>query len=743
MPGFPSKEKIVDFIRSSDSEVGKREIARAFKLKGQDRIQLKKVLRELADDGLIEKGRGKSLKDPTRLPPVTVIDIVDQDTDGELLGRPAQWESEKRAPQIILAPGEGAGRRGGPAIGIGARVLARLKKMPDESYEARVIKTLGQSAHKVLGVVRKGPNPNEFRVKPVDRKTRYDILVDRRDLKNAAPGELVTVEVKGGRKHAAKRGRVLEVLGDVSDQRSVSLIAIHTHGIPMGFSDDEETQAKKAKPPALGRRTDLRHLPLITIDPDDARDFDDAVCAEPDPSDDNVGGWIVHVAIADVAHFVRTGTPLDVGARKRGNSCYFPDRVVPMLPERLSNELCSLRPLEDKPCMAIRMVFDQSGKKLGHKFLRGLMTSKARLTYTQAQSAVDGSPDETSAPLLDGTLNPLWAAYDALAQARDRRKPLDFDLPEHKIVLSDEGNVEKIGFRERLDAHRLIEEFMIQANVCAAETLEQKKAPFIYRVHDAPSDEKLNALKDFLASLDIKMPANQVLKPQHFNGILERAKGTPHEHMINEVVLRSQSQAVYDTENLGHFGLNLRRYSHFTSPIRRYADLVVHRALIRYCDLGGDGLTQDEIDTMSQTAELISTFERRAMAAERDSADRYVASFLADRVGAIFKGRIAGVTRFGLFIKLDETGADGIVPMKSLDDDFYHHDESAHALIGEHSGGAYRLGQNVSVKLMEAAPLTGGLRFEMLTAADYSSRKTSKKRVRSLSSNKKFRRGRR
>lgn len=743
MPGFPSKEKILDFIRSSDSEVGKREIARAFKLKGQDRIQLKKILRQLTDDGLIEKGHGKSLKDPSRLPPVTVIDIIDQDTDGELLGRPAQWDSKTPAPQIVLAPGEGSGRRGGTAIGIGARVLARLKKMPDETYEARIIKALGQSAHKILGVFRKGSTEREGRVKPVDRKTRYEIIVDRKDSRDAKPGELVTVEVKGGHKHGTKRGRVLEVLGDVSDQRSVSLIAIHTHGIPMGFSEDEEKQAQKAKQPALGRRTDLRDLPLVTIDPDDARDFDDAVCAEADPSESNPGGWIVHVAIADVAHFVRPHTPLDLGARKRGNSCYFPDRVVPMLPERLSNELCSLRPLEDRPSMVARMVFDHAGRKIAHTFLRGLMTSKARLTYTQAQRAIDGTPDDITAPLLDSSLKPLWAAYRALSHARDKRGPLDFDLPEHKIILSEDGQVERIGFRERLDAHRLIEEFMIQANVCAAETLEQKKAPFIYRVHDAPSDEKFVALRDFLGSLDIKMPANQVLKPEHFNGILEKAKGTPHEAMIGEVVLRSQSQAVYATDNLGHFGLNLRRYSHFTSPIRRYADLVVHRALIRYCDLGGDGLTQDEIETMTQTAESITTFERRAMAAERDSADRYVASYLADRVGAIFKGRVAGVTRFGLFIKLDETGADGIVPMKSLDDDFYHHDENGHALIGERNGGAYRLGQKVSVKLVEAAPLTGGLRFELLTAPDYSSRKTSKKRVRSLSSNKKYRRGRR
>ena len=728
MSHFPKKKEVLEYIRSSPNKVGKREIARAFGLKGNDRVKLKALLRELAEEGHIKRGHKRKLHDADRLPPVSVIDIIDQDTDGELLGRPAQWESDAAPPLILLAPGEGTGKQGHPALGIGNRVLARLKYQKDGSYEARVIKRLGQSAHKILGVFRDGPEKGEARIKPVDRKTRYEISVSKKDSKNAQTGDLVTVEVSGRGGRGLKQGRVLEVLGNIDDHRSISLIAIHAHGIPVGFSEEEEAQAANAKPITLGARTDLREIPLVTIDPADARDFDDAVCALPDDDAANEGGWIVYVAIADVAQYVTSGSPLDEGARLRGNSCYFPDRVVPMLPETLSNNLCSLRPREDRPCMAVRMVFDKNGEKKSHKFLRGLMHSHARLSYEQAQAAIDGHTDDTTAPILKTILKPLWAAYKALSKARDRRGPLELEVPEHKIKLGDDGRISQIALRERIDAHKLIEEFMIQANVCAAETLEEKKSPLIYRVHDAPADDKLPPFKDFLHSLDLKLPKAQVLQPEHFNTILDRVHETPHEAMVNEVILRTQSQAVYATRNLGHFGLNLRRYAHFTSPIRRYADLIVHRALISALGFGKDGLTENDIQQMDATAEMISNFERRAMAAERDSSDRYVAAFLSERVGAIFKGRVSGVTRFGLFVSLSETGADGIVPMRSLQDDYYYHDETHHALIGEHHGGVYRLGQMVDVKLVEATPLTGGLRFELLTLPTYKAKTTRDKK---------------
>ena len=734
LAALPSKSEILDFIKSAPGKVGKREIARAFKIKGGGRIALKRIMRELSEEGLIDRGR-RDVKKVGGLPAVSVLEIIDQDVDGELMAKPVSWDENTPPPKIILAPGGGgAGKKrygrpmGGPTPGIGNRVLARLSWGQDETVEARLIKVLGDSSHHVLGVYRNGPGKGEGRVQPVERKSRYEMVVSSSDTAGAKPGDLVKVEPVGHQSHGLRRVRVLEVLGGITDQRSVSLIAIHRHGIPTGFTVPEEAQANSAQQVTLGARTDLRRLPLVTIDPVDARDFDDAVhaCSDDDPK--NKGGWIVVVAIADVSHYVTPGSPLDLGAQKKGNSVYFPDRVVPMLPEKLSNDLCSLKQGVDRPCLAVRMVFDASGIKLRHTFLRGLMNSHARLTYGQAQAAIDGEPDETTEPLLVSVLKPLYAAYHALSLARDKREPLDLDLPEHKIELAEDGTVQSIGFRDRLDAHRLVEEFMIQANVAAAEELERKKTPLIYRTHDAPSMEKIESLQDFLRSLDLPFSQSGVLKPQHFNGLLRKVKSSANEAMVNEVVLRSQAQAVYSRESLGHFGLNLRRYAHFTSPIRRYADLIVHRALIRACKLGKDGLTDKEIESLEPLAEQISLHERRAMAAERDSNDRYVAAFLADRVGAVFKGRIAGVTRFGLFIRLNETGADGIVPMRSLNDDYYVHNEKIHALIGERHGGTYRLGTQVDVRLEEATPLTGGLRFELLTAAEQGlSKKAPKK----------------
>ena len=499
--------------------------------------------------------------------------------------------------------------------------------------------------------------------------------------------------------------------------RTVSLIAIHAHGIPDVFPQEVLDEATRAEPVDAHGRTDLRKFPLVTIDPEDARDHDDAVWATPDTDPGNRGGHIVIVAIADVAHYVTPGSALDGEARKRGNSVYFPDRVVPMLPEQLSADLCSLKENVDRHCFAVRMVFDARGAKRRHEFLRGIMRSAARLTYKQAQTAFDGKPDGSTAHLQDKVMQPLWNAYRVLAQARDARGPLDLDLPERRIIIGANGKIESIGFRERLESMRLIEEFMIQANVAAAEVLEKARNPLIYRVHEEPSQEKLMAFSDYLKTINISFAKGQVMKPAAFNRILAQAKNGPHAEVINDVVLRTQAQAVYAPGNIGHFGLNLSHYAHFTSPIRRYADLIVHRALIRALKLGEGGQTDGEIARLEETAEHISMTERRAMAAERDSVDRYVAAFMEERVGAIFEGRVSGVTRFGLFLRLKETGADGLLPMRALGQEFFRHDLKRHALVGSRSGTTYRLGDILKVKLVEAAPLTGGLRFELAEAA--------------------------
>ncbi|MCZ8259922.1 MAG: VacB/RNase II family 3'-5' exoribonuclease, partial [Beijerinckiaceae bacterium] len=450
-----------------------------------------------------------------------------------------------------------------------------------------------------------------------------------------------------------------------------------------------------------------------------AKDHDDAVHAEPDPDPDNLGGFILHIAIADVAHYVRPGSALDREALIRGNSVYFPDRVVPMLPERISNDLCSLKPLVNRAALGLRVVISARGEKRGHSFHRVLMRSAAKLAYQQAQTAIDGTLDDITGPLIKPVLTPLWRAYEALKIARDAREPLELDLPERKLVLDAQGHVADVIVPQRLDAHRLIEEFMILANVCAAETLEKARIPLLYRIHDNPSLEKMQGLRTFLESIAITLPKQGALRPDLFNRILARVKDGPNATLCNEVILRSQAQAEYSPDNIGHFGLNLRRYAHFTSPIRRYSDLIVHRGLIRALGFGKDGLPDTTIEAMREIGAQISAAERRAMAAERETVDRLIALYLVDRVGESFRGRIAGVTRVGLFVKLEKTGADGFIPAGTLGDDFFRHDEAAHALTGARTGESYRLGDSVNVRLVEAQPMAGALRFEMLSEGRY------------------------
>ena len=711
---LPSRQEILDFLQTANRETGKREIARAFGIKGGDRIALKELLRDMADDGLITGSRRK-LTRPGVLPSVTVIEIVARDSDGEFVGRPGTWDEEHGpAPRIVMAESK---RGTGPVAGIGDRVLARITPLgadADYSYQARTIKRLARATQRLLGIFRALPGGTGV-IDPVDRKQLKEWPVTRGNTGDAENGELVRFELARGGHYGVQTAQVIERLGNPAAQQMTSLIAVHAHGIPDTFPEAALAEAEAAKEPDLKRREDFRQLPLITIDPSDARDHDDAVWAEADSDPSNRSGWVVIVAIADVCSYVRPGSSLDKEARKRGNSVYFPDRVVPMLPERISNDLCSLKEDEPRGCLAVRMVFDKDGRKLKHRFFRALMRSAAGLTYEQAQAAIDGRPDEVTTPLLDAVLRPLWGAYASLVLSRTERAPLDLDLPERKILLDDQGRVRTVVTPPRLDAHRLIEEFMIAANVSAAETLEAKRSPLIYRVHDAPSKEKLSSLGEFLATIGLKLPKSGTLKPAHFNRILADTRATPTAELVGEVVLRSQAQAEYSDDNLGHFGLNLRRYAHFTSPIRRYADLIVHRALVRALGFGNDGLTDAEMEQLERIAQAISDTERRAMAAERETADRLIAAYLADRIGARFQARVSGLVRTGLFVRLVETGADGFVPASSIGREYFYHDEARHALVGEDTGLAYRLVDPVEVRLVEAIPTAGALRFEMLS----------------------------
>lgn len=713
----PPRDILLQFITENPDRASKREIAKAFGLKGEERVELKDLLRELEDEGLLQKSR-KALMRPGGLPPMTVLDITTRDKDGELIARPAEWpEDAGVAPAVLVRQSsENRSKSKAPAAGLGDRVLAKIFPNKDRSgpaYTARVVKIIDKQRNASLGVIRMMPEGGA-RLMPIDRRGE-EMQISASDLGDAKDGDLIEADVLRGNRFGLTRAKVLSVVGSVASEKAISMIAIYSHGIPHIFPKSVLDEAESAGAASMSKREDWRHVPLVTIDPADAKDHDDAVYAELDPSPDNPDGIIVTVAIADVSYYVRTGSQLDREALKRGNSVYFPDRVVPMLPERISNNLCSLREGEDRPALAVRMVFSKEGRKAGHTFHRIMMKSAAKLSYQQAQAAIDGKPDDKSGPLLEPILKPLWHAYAVMKRGRDRRQPLELDMPERKIVLKPDGTVDKVVIPERLDAHKLIEEMMIQANVAAAETLEKQRQPLVYRVHDAPSLAKQEVLREFLATLGIPMAKGGQMRANSFNGILAKAADTPHQIMVNEMVLRSQSQAVYSPDNLGHFGLNLLKYAHFTSPIRRYADLIVHRALVRALGLGEGGITPEQEAQLDDIAAEISTFERRAMAAERDTINRLIAHHLAERVGQEFEGRISGVTKAGLFVALPTYGADGFVPVSTLGSDYFIYDEARQALIGEKHGLGYQLGDSVDVRLAEAIPLAGALRFEMLS----------------------------
>jgi ribonuclease R len=708
---LPGREALLAFIERRDGDVGTGEIAREFGLKNADRAALKQVLREMAEQGLIKK-KGRAVKTAAAALPTTVVaDITGRDEDGEWLASPAEWDDEDDRPIIHIR----RQRRSAPGTeaGVGDRALLRVSRTKAGAYEGRVIKLLDRNRARQLGIFRVTSQGARFI--PVDKKqANRELTIGKDDTGGAVDGDLVSIDLVRSR-FGASQAKVRERLGSIKSEKAISLIAIHSHQIPQDFSPQAIGESEQAAPATLKGREDWRELPLVTIDPPDAKDHDDAVHAADDDDPDNHGGMIITVAIADVAFYVRPGTALDRDAVKRGNSVYFPDRVVPMLPERISNDLCSLIPHQPRGALAVRMVIDARGRKKGHSFHRILMRSAAKLSYAQAQAAIDGRADDITGPLLDPILKPLWRAYALVKRARDVREPLDLDLPERKILLKPDGTVDRVVIPDRLDAHRLIEEFMILANVAAAEALEKKSLPLIYRVHDQPSVEKVHNLHEFLKTLDMGFAKQGALRPAAFNRVLAQVRGRANEPMVNEIVLRSQAQAEYASENYGHFGLNLRRYAHFTSPIRRYADLIVHRALIRALGLGDGALpSETTAEQLGEIATEISLTERRAMKAERETVDRLIAHHLADRVGATFQGRVSGVTRAGLFVKLKETGADGLIPIRTLGSEYLTFDETRHALVGGRSGVTYQIGDEVEVRLVEAAPVAGALRFELI-----------------------------
>lgn len=712
---LPDRQAILDFIAreragGNNGKIGKREIARAFDVRGEGRVGLKQLLATLEAEAPLGRGPFMPL---ARLPPVFAVSVSTIDENGELLGVMEDWAGEGVAPQVLILNGAGDATHAAP--GIGDRLLVRLAtgNKAHERPSAKIIKLLPAAPRATtLGIFRASPEGGG-RIIPVDKKVREEFIVAAADRGDAVDGELVALSpLKAGR-YGPPRVRITERLGRLDSEKALSLIAISTHGIRDHFPEAVLREAQAVRPTGLHGREDWRDLPLITIDPADAKDHDDAVHAAPDPNPANPGGHILTIAIADVGAYVAPGSAMDREALARGNSVYFPDRVVPMLPERLSNDLCSLRQNEDRPALAMRAEINAAGQVLRHGFHRIMMRSHAGLSYEEVQAIEDGGADPRGRRAM--MIAPLFKAWAALSKARNARSPLDLDLPERKLLLDSQGRLDRVIMPPRLDAHRLIEDFMILANVAAAETLERHQLPLIYRAHSEPTAEKINGLAQFLATLDIKLARGQVIRPAQFNGILAQVRGTQHEALVNEVVLRSQSQAEYATQNIGHFGLNLRRYAHFTSPIRRYADLSVHRALIHALHPEADGPALPDLKTLRAVAESVSLSERRAMLAERDTKDRLIASHLADQIGATFSAQVSSVTRAGLFVRLSETGADGFIPASTLGNDYFVFDEAARSMTGRRSGEGWRLGDHIDVRLAEAAPFAGALRFEMLS----------------------------
>ena len=712
--GLPSRKQILDFIASSGQPAGKREIARAFGLSGQDKIELKRLLKDMADEGLIDSSPGRAFHKVGGVPKVTVLRVQSVDDSGAVWAVPEQWHAETPPPRLRVVE---RGKRS--ALGIGDRVLARTEER-GQGFIAHPMKKLERAAELVLGVVRR--EGERFWLSPVDKRERRELYIS--DRKDAEPGDLVLCEVSGRPPRVS--ARVDAVLGDPFAPKSFSLIAIHKHGLRAEFSQEAIDEAHRVSKLPLGEREDLTHLPIVAIDPEDARDHDDAIWAEPDAE----GGWNAIVAIADVSYYVRPGSELDREARARGNSVYFPDRVVPMLPEELSADICSLKEGEDRAAMACHLKISKDGELKAWRFTRAKVRIAANIAYEAAQAAIDIAHEErieVSSPvcwmpevegpvpqeLVEKALKPLWGCWRALFAARQKRDPLELDLPERRVMLDEKGRITSIAPRDRLDAHRLVEDFMIAANVAAARALEAKKAPVMYRVHEPPSREKLVALKDYLATFGIEFALGQVIKPGTFNRIIERVGDSDGRQEIMEQLLRTQMQARYGPERLGHFGLALATYAHFTSPIRRYADLLVHRSLVKAYRLGEGGLPQGDEEKFEQIGEQISMLERRAMEAERETVDRYVAAFLADQVGQLVECRITGVQPFGFFATVEDLGGDGLVLAKDLGQEYFRYDEAARALIGDESGDTYRVGQRLTLRLAESNPVSGALRFEL------------------------------
>src|SRR5438445_1209920 len=682
---------VLELLASHGKPMAVREVVRRLGLDASLRRDLKGVLRKLIADGEVVSVHGARVGLPSRM------DLV----VGRLTANPAGFGFV--APD---KPAPGARRREGDvyvsAVNMkealhGDRVVARIERHTPKGAEGRIIRVLERAQQRIVG---RFEEDGRFggHVIPFDRRVLHEVFIPPGDQAGAKPGDMVLAEIT--RPPTATRnpsGRVLEVLGRLDDPGTDLKVIMAKYDLPDAFPEDVEAEA--ARVPTAVRaadtagRTDFRGWETVTVDPETARDHDDAISLDRLPG----GGWKLAVHIADVAHYVRPGPALDQEAYLRGTSVYFPDRVVPMLPHALSSNICSLVEDQDRLTQPAVLELDARGRVRKAEFHDGVIRSRARMSYQQVQRIVDGDAElrRQFAPLV-----PLFERMDELAKLMHRRRyargSLDFDLPEPKLVLDAAGEMTAVVATERLDSMRVIEEFMLAANEAVADELSRPGMPALYRIHEPPDPERVEEFAELVSSLGYRMPAKaEEVRPQDFQLVLRQVAGKPEEKLISYLLLRTMKLARYHEENLGHFGLATDSYTHFTSPIRRYPDLVVHRALRALMQRAERNLPAD----LPEMARHLSEMERRASDAERELIEWKKVRFMADKVGEVFTGYVTGVQAFGLFVELEEIYVQGLVHVSSMADDYYHFDERAHLLKGENTGKVYRLGDKVEVQV--------------------------------------------
>lgn len=598
-----------------------------------------------------------------------------------------------------------------PALAQGDRFIAKLSCQKETWWAKPLSRTLvaGVEVEQIHGVIEE--RDGRFYIKSAEKNSRMDYLLDR--LGNSRVGDFVKVALIGERKF--KQAKIIKNYGRFNVAKSTDLIVLEKYHISDVFPEAVVKEAARCPEFHRQGREDLTNLPLVTIDGDDSKDFDDAVYAEK-----TAGGFKLIIAIADVAFYVRPGSELDREAYRRGNSVYLPNMVVPMLPEALSNDLCSLRPKEIRPCLACFIEIDNDGNLKNFDFKRALMKSAARLTYREVQKAFEGTHSLQTLGLFKTVIQPLYEAYFALNKARKKRGTLEIEPTEVSVKVDSDGHILSIAKAEHFTSHEIVEEFMIAANVAAAKRLQQTKLPVMFRIHEKPLEEKLKDIEPLLHNLHMKLPDYPALCPQHFNNILAECRKHNLSAGINDLILRLQCQAKYSPENIGHFGLALNDYAHFTSPIRRYADLLIHRALIKACEMpdGGELEKNADIKLFKEIGEHLCATERAAAQAERDTVARYLSSYLEPSVGLDFDVKISGLTTAGIFVCVENLGADGLIPMRTLPADNYQLSSGNSEMVGAANGRRFLMGDMLKARLIEASSLTGALAFKLVDEQD-------------------------